>query len=119
MLIAIAHGSRDPAWCAAVERQIAALREDLERDAVRLAFMELSPPTLLDVVAEVAQLGITRIRILPLFLAGEGHVEKNVVPQVNEVRRRYRSLDVELLPPLGQLVQFRELLRALASEDIG
>ena len=53
MLIAIAHGSRNPAWRVAVERQFALLREELGPGSVRLAYMEFSPPTLMDVVKEV------------------------------------------------------------------
>ena len=78
MLIAVAHGSRNPAWRASVEQQVEALQADMGADAVRLAYMELCPPSLLDVVREAVQCGTIRIRILPLFLAAEGHVDRDV-----------------------------------------
>ena len=117
MLIVIAHGSRSPAWRASVERQVEMVLAELEPDALRLAYMELSPPTLRDVVSEAAQRGITSVRVLPLFLAADGHVEKNVRPLVEEARAAFSSVDIELLPPLGQHRLFRELLRTLTVEE--
>jgi len=117
MLIVIAHGSRNPAWRASVERQLESLQADLGPDALRLAYMDLSPPTLLDVVSEAVQHGIIRIRVLPLFLTNEGHVEKDIQPLVDQVREVFRSVNIELLPPMGQQPLFRELLRSLAAEE--
>jgi sirohydrochlorin cobaltochelatase len=117
MLIVIAHGSRNPAWRASVERQIDALQADVGADALQLAYMELSPPTLTEVVAEAAQRGINKIRVMPLFLAQEGHVDKDIRPAVDQVRTAFGSIEIELLPPLGQHPLFRELLRSLAAEE--
>ena len=118
MLIVIAHGSRNPAWRASVERQVEALRDELEPGSLRLAYMELSSPTLLDVISEAVQHGIIRIRVLPLFLAAEGHVEKNIQPLISQAREEFGSVDIKLLPPIGQHRLFRELLRTLATEEI-
>jgi sirohydrochlorin cobaltochelatase len=79
--------------------------------------MELSPPTLVDVVSEAVKRGVIRIRVLPLFLAAEGHVEKNIRPLIDEVRETFSSVDIELLPPLGQHRLFRELMRTLATQE--
>jgi sirohydrochlorin cobaltochelatase len=117
MLILIAHGSRNPAWRASVERQIEAIQADIGPDALRLAYMDLSPPTLEEVVLEAIRLGIEKIKVLPLFLATEGHVEKNIKPAVDELRGTFGSLEIELLPPFGQHPLFRELLRALTTEE--
>ena len=116
MLIVIAHGSRNPAWRTSVERQIESLQADLGSDRLQLAYMDLSPPTLMEVVSEAVQHGVTKIRVLPLFLTGEGHVEKDVQPLVNQIREVFSSVDVELLPPVGQHPLFRDLLRSLADE---
>jgi sirohydrochlorin cobaltochelatase len=116
VLILIAHGSRDPAWRASVESVMAALDAELGPGQVRLAYMELMPPTLGDVVADAARDGIERIRVLPLFLARQGHVDRDVVPQVETVRAAYPQVRIDLLPPIGQLEGFRELLRRIALE---
>lgn len=117
MLIVIAHGSRSPAWRASVEQQIEMVRTELKSDALRLAYMELSPPTLADVISDAVQRGIGSVRVLPLFLAADGHVEKNIRPLVEETRAAFSSVEIELLPPLGQHRLFRELLRTLTVEE--
>ena len=114
MLILIAHGSRDPRWRAALEQLTESLQAEVGRDAVRLAYMDLTPPTLLDVVAEAVRLGSREIRVLPLFLTEEGHVERNILPLVDRVRQAHPSAYVEILPAVGRLPQFRNLLRDIA-----
>ena len=110
MLILIAHGSRDPRWRASVEQVVNGVATDVGSERVRLAYMDLTPPTLLDVASEAARTGSTRIRVLPLFLATEGHVERDVQPLVDEVRAALPAVGVELLPPIGQFPEFREIL---------
>jgi hypothetical protein len=53
-----------------------------------------------------------------LFLAGEGHVERNIRPLVDEVDLAFPEIDVELLPAAGQHPLFREMLRGIALEDL-
>jgi sirohydrochlorin cobaltochelatase len=117
MLIALAHGSRSPAWRASVERQFELIRAELGSGQLQLAYMDLAPPTLMDVVEAAVQHGITQIRVLPLFLAAEGHVTKDVKPLIDEVRVNFELVEIDLLPPIGQHPLFREMLRSLAMEE--
>ena len=116
MLILIAHGSRDPSWRASAEKLIASLQADLGRDDVRLAYMECTPPTLMDAASDAVRAGADRVSVLPLFLTGEGHVARDVRRLVDEVREAHTSVEVELLPPVGQHRLFVELLRNIAAE---
>ncbi len=114
MLILIAHGSHNPRWRASVEKLIETLQADLGQNAVRLAYMECTPPTLMDVASEAARAGVDRIRVLPLFLTGEGHVERDIQPLIDQVRRTHNSLEVTMLPPVGRQRLFQEMLRKIA-----
>jgi len=118
VLIAVAHGSHNAAWRTAVERVVRSLVPELGADAVRLAYMECTPPTLHDVVAEAAGRGITKVRVLPLFLADEGHVDRDIRPLVDDVRTAFGDLEVELMPAVGQHALFRTLLRGIAEERV-
>ena len=117
MLILMAHGSPSARWRASVERLAEAIREGTSDVEVGLAYMECTPPTLMDVVSAAIESGVTEFRVLPMFLVGEGHVERNVVPLVEEVRAAYSSAAIELLPPLGEQRQFREFLLAVAKKQ--
>ena len=117
MLILMAHGSPNSRWRASLERLTEAVQQDVSEVAVRLAYMECTPPTLMDVVSATVESGVTEIRVLPMFLASEGHVERNVRPLVDEVRAAYSSIAVELLPSLGEYRQFHEFLSAIARKQ--
>jgi sirohydrochlorin cobaltochelatase len=115
MLILIAHGSRDPRWRASVESVVAAVEGESGTERVRLAYMDCTPPTLLDVASNAVREGSTVLRVLPLFLAPEGHVERDVEPLVRQVRTALPDVDIELLPPIGQFPEFREILARIAA----
>jgi sirohydrochlorin cobaltochelatase len=116
MLILVAHGSHDPNWRASVEQVTESLQADLGQDRVQLDYMDCTPPTLEDVVSEAVQAGVARMRVLPLFLANEGHVDRDIRPMVEQIREIHRSVEVELLPAVGQHRPFRELLAKIAIE---
>jgi sirohydrochlorin cobaltochelatase len=119
VLILVAHGSRDPNWRESVESVTEAVQADVGPDKVRLAYMDLTPPTLADVVAEVVQTGVSRMRVLPLFLANEGHVDRDIRPAVDHLRGIHQSVEIELLPAVGQHRLFQDLLAKIAVEAGG
>lgn len=114
MLVLVAHGSRDPKWRASVESMTEALQAEVGVEKVRLAYMDHTPPTLDDVVAEAVERGVVRVRVLPLFLANEGHVDRDIRPLVEQLRERERSVEIELLPALAEHGSFRAFLAKIA-----
>jgi len=110
MLIVIAHGSPKEAWRQSVEGLLRSLQEETGEDRVRLAYLQHGPPDLEEILAEGIAEGVTAIRILPLFLTGEGHVTADIRPLVEDARSRYGEVDLELLPAVGQHPLFREML---------
>jgi len=117
MVIFIAHGSRDPGWRASVEAVIKSVQADLGPDRVRLAYMDCTPPTLMDAASDAVGTGAASIQVVPLFLTEEGHVDRDVRPMVDELRQLYGTIEVELLPPVGRHPLFRELLREIALQS--
>jgi sirohydrochlorin cobaltochelatase len=115
MVIFVAHGSRNPKWRASIEAVIESLQADLGRDEVGLAYMDYTSPTLVDVASEAVHAGATSIRVLPLFLAEEGHVDRSIRPMVDRLRETFVTVAVELLPPVGQHQGFRELLHEIVA----
>ncbi len=114
MVVFVAHGSRDARWRASAEEAVGYVAEVVGPERVGLAYMDHAPPTLMDVVRDAVASGEREIRIVPLFLASEGHVERDVEPLVEEVREAWSELTVELLPPLGRQSAFREALCSIA-----
>lgn len=113
-LVLFAHGSGDPRWRAPFEELEREVARDLGAARVRLAYMEFAAPTLLDVAAEAARDHVARLRLLPLFMAAGGHVDRDIPVLVAQLGERFPQLAVEVLPPVGSHPRFRALLRELA-----
>jgi sirohydrochlorin cobaltochelatase len=112
--VLFAHGSIDPRWRAPFEKLLADLQASRGEDAVRLAYMEFARPSLEDVAAEAARDGVSRLRVLPLFMAAGAHVAADIPVQARLARMH--GLDVEVLPPVGEHPRFAALLRELARD---
>ncbi|MGW8265645.1 MAG: sirohydrochlorin chelatase [Longimicrobiales bacterium] len=117
MLILIAHGSRDPAWRASLEGLTREVRSASPGEEVQLVYMQFTGPTLPDVVEEGWKRGVRRFRILPLFMASAGHVDKDIRPLVGELAQRFPGITLELLTPVGESPLFPELVRNIAEND--
>jgi len=117
MLILIAHGSHDPGWLASIEKLTESLQAGLGPDKVRLAYMECMLPTLMDVASDAVRAGVNKIRVLPLFLTGQGHLVRDIHPLVDQLRKAHGPIEVTLLPPVGQHRLFLELLYKIAVEE--
>ena len=101
-LVLFAHGARAQGWAAPFERlrELAAAR--LPGCAVSLAFVELMTPTLPDEVAALAARGITRSRIVPVFLGQGGHLQRDLPALVERLRAQHPQLAIEVAGPVGE-----------------
>ena len=117
MLILIAHGSRDPAWRGSLEGLTRGVQSASPEEEVRLAFMQFTGPTLPDVVEAGWKRGVLRFRVLPLFMASAGHVDKDIRPLAEELAQRFPGITLELLTPVGENPLFLELVRNIAEND--
>ncbi|MCE8021952.1 CbiX/SirB N-terminal domain-containing protein [Halomonas sp. MCCC 1A11036] len=117
-LILLAHGSSDPAWRAPFERlhEILATRMQV---SLRLAYMELSEPSLESTVADLASAGVQRAEILPLFFAAGRHLRKDVPAQVGALAATHTGIELTLLPPVGEHPAFIDALAAVIAEQAG
>jgi len=114
MLVLMAHGSRHPGWRGSVEDMMARVRADAAPEPVRLAYMEHASPTLAEVVDEAHAMGVAEVRVLPIFLAHQGHVRRDVEPLVQAARSRHPDVRVTLLEPFGQDPRFRAAIVGIA-----
>jgi sirohydrochlorin cobaltochelatase len=115
-LVILAHGSRDPRWRAPFETFVATLAADLGADKIRLAYMEFVTPTLADMAEEAMRDGVQQLKILPLFMAGGAHVDRDIPVQVTAVQGRFPSLDLSVLPPIGEHPRLVALMQEIAKE---
>ncbi|MDP9159964.1 MAG: CbiX/SirB N-terminal domain-containing protein [Acidobacteriota bacterium] len=115
-LVLLAHGSKDPGWCAPFERLNHELVLEMGTDKIRLAYMEFVGPTLLEIANRCIDLHILRIRLLPLFLAAGAHLATDVPRLVREVQGKFPALEIEILPPIDEDPRMARLLKQIVSE---
>ncbi len=111
-LILFAHGARDARWALPFESVAQRIRQQQPDIHVRLAFLELMSPKLLEAGAALCDAGCSRIEILPLFLGMGGHLRKDLPPMVDQLRAQYSSVRWTLHAPLGE---HEAVMQAMAS----
>jgi sirohydrochlorin cobaltochelatase len=101
-IILFAHGARDAQWAQPFERIRALVANALPGIAVELAFLERMTPDLPTAVARVAQIGATRVTVVPLFLGAGGHVKEDVAALVRGLEQQHRVLRFRVTAPIGE-----------------
>jgi len=100
-IILFAHGARDPEWAAPFRRIAARLREVRPNLPVQLAFLELMQPALADAVAAMAAEGITRITLVPLFLAQGGHLKEDLPRLLEDICHSHPGITIDVTQAIG------------------
>lgn len=111
-LLLVAHGARNPAWAAPFERLQQLLRAEQPARAVALAYLELMPPTPEQALQQLAAEGAQAVDVLPMFLGGAGHVQRDLAPLLAAAQQRL-GLRIQLHAALGEQPAMLEAMRRL------
>lgn len=101
-LILFGHGSRDPGWARPLREVAARVAAGDAAPQVELAFLEFLEPTLEQACDRLAAAGVTRIAVLPMFIAQSGHVRRDLPAQLDAARARHPSLRIDLATAVGE-----------------
>lgn len=115
-VVLLAHGSRDPLWCApieAVRERVAAL--GLE---ARCAYLELCAPDLDAAVAELAALGAGHVTVVPMFLGTGRHAREDLPRLIAELRAAHPALSLTVQTAIGEDPRVTELMARIAAEPV-
>lgn len=100
-LIAVAHGSRDPRSAATVRRLVAEVRAASPGLDVRAAFLDLSEPSLADVLTALHAAGHRDVAVAPLLLGTAFHARVDLPQLIAEVTAKLPMLRVSVTEVLG------------------
>jgi len=101
-IVLFAHGARDPNWAPPFQRIQALVSESLPDITVELAFLERMTPDLPTAVERLAQAGVRRVTVIPLFLGAGGHVKEDLAALVHELERKHPALRFCVTSPIGE-----------------
>jgi sirohydrochlorin cobaltochelatase len=117
-LILFAHGSKDPLWHApiqAVQQRIEAMAPHVD---VRCAYLELTEPDLPTCAQQMQQMGVQRLRILPMFLGMGRHAREDLPLLVEQLRATHPGMVVEVLPALGEDPRLTQVSCQIALDNL-
>ncbi len=114
-LILLAHGSKDSKWCKSFEDLVISCN-----GKATLAYMDFIEPSLITITQGLANNGINKIKVLPLFMSSGGHLDKDIPEQVNKLKLQFPNITFEILPPIGEhlkiVTSMKEIIREYAKE---
>lgn len=85
-------------------------------DHSSLAFMELTEPSLEDVVRDLDK-SVKKVAVLPLFFAVGRHLRHDVPSQIEGLQRD--DLQIELLAPIGEDDLVKQAMQAVIARHLG
>lgn len=113
-IVFFAHGSRDPLWRKPIEAIAARTVALTPAVQVRCAYLELTAPSLPDCVAELVQLGLETIKVVPLFLGVGRHAREDLPVIMAELMARYPQIKFTLQPAIGEDERLVDLVAQMA-----
>ena len=117
-IVLFAHGSRDPQWHRPMLAVAERIRQTDPQVAVQCAYLELTPPTLPEVVQTLANQGVSEVRVVPMFL-GVGKHAREALPQLlDAIRQAHPTLRIDCQPPIGEQAAVMDLLADIALREI-
>jgi sirohydrochlorin cobaltochelatase len=99
-VILFGHGARNPAWALPMEAIAYEMRQRTST-RVELAFLEFLKPSLLEKCAELAKVGVTHVAVMPVFLAGAGHLMNDLPGILADISAQYPILKISQKSALG------------------
>lgn len=100
-IVLVDHGSRRDEANRSLERVAAWVREHAPERTVRVAHMELAPPSLADAIAACVAEGAREIVVVPYFLAPGSHSARDIPQLARDAAADHPGVPVRVTAPLG------------------
>lgn len=114
-VILFAHGSRDPLWRLPIDAVAQRMQHQWPDLPVACAFLELTTPTLPEVVEQLMKQGLEHLRIVPMFLGVGRHAREDLPQLVEDLRQAYPQVAFELMAAVGEHPAMTALMADIAA----
>jgi sirohydrochlorin ferrochelatase len=110
VLVALAHGSRDPRSAATITALVAEVRAQRPDLRIEAAFLGLSRPSFATVIDRLVRAGQDEVVVVPLLLTDAYHAKIDVPSAVAEASERHPGLRIHATDVLGLETRFLQVL---------
>jgi sirohydrochlorin cobaltochelatase len=117
-VVLFAHGSRDPLWRLPIDAVAERMRAQQPGLPLAVAFLELTEPDLPHTVEVLMKQGVTRVRIVPMFLGVGRHAREDLPELVQGLTEAYPQMTFELLPAIGEHPAMTALMAEIAAGSV-
>jgi sirohydrochlorin cobaltochelatase len=101
--VLLGHGSRDPLWAKPMEKIKASLERHVPSVRCEIAFMEFGSPSLMDVVGQLSEQKIEKVKVFPVFLSnGGGHMGRDIPELVSQAKAAFPSIHFSTASAMGE-----------------
>ncbi|HEV7826612.1 MAG TPA: sirohydrochlorin chelatase [Mycobacteriales bacterium] len=102
-LLVVGHGTKDEAGAEEFRRFVARVGARLADQGIAAGggFIELSPPPLADVVADLVEAGHRSFAAVPLMLVAAGHAKGDIPAALAREKERHPGIEISYGRPLG------------------
>jgi sirohydrochlorin ferrochelatase len=117
-LLLLAHGSRSKKSNLEVINLAEKIKNNCSGnyDTIHPAFLELSTPTIPEGIKLCVDDGASSIVVLPYFLNSGRHVLEDIPNQINEIKKYYPNVSVDIAPHIGASKRMVDVL--MSSIDV-
>jgi sirohydrochlorin cobaltochelatase len=115
-IILFGHGSRDNLWHLPIQAVATRIRLASPNTMVSCAYLELTEPSLTAAAAELIDIGVSDIHILPMFLGLGRHAREDLPALVRQLQQNHPNVIFRVRPAVGENPVVLDLLAKLALE---
>ncbi|HMS27995.1 MAG TPA: CbiX/SirB N-terminal domain-containing protein [Burkholderiaceae bacterium] len=113
-IILFGHGSRDPLWHLPIQAVAERLRVRETGSTIACAFLELTEPSLPSCAAQLAQQGISHIKVVPMFLGVGRHAREDLPVIMAELKQNHPQVTFNVQAAVGENPAVLDLLADVA-----
>jgi sirohydrochlorin cobaltochelatase len=113
-IVLFAHGSRDPAWQRPMLNVAQRIRDLAPEAWVGCAYLELTEPSLLQIVDQAIKQGHVHIRVVPMFLGVGKHVREDLPALMDQMQKAHPGVVFDLQAAVGEQTSVIEALAQVA-----
>jgi sirohydrochlorin ferrochelatase len=116
ILLLVAHGSRREESNIEIESLSEKISkfESKEFDKVMPAFLEFASPSIPEAIKECAEVGATKVTILPYFLSAGVHITRDIPNEITEASKGNPGLEIKVANYFGSRDEIAQILHKTA-----